>query len=103
MLCLVLLNQVRRQLEVMIANEMGIQNPKPLSTRASVEAIVKVRGWRGMYTGFIPHSGESRYHLPVLQLFLADSLPSPSLHHSTRHVRFVLVLESLARLLLSMI
>ncbi|KAL7409938.1 mitochondrial carrier [Mrakia frigida] len=48
--------KVRRQLEVMIANEMGVRDPKPLNTRASVEAIVKVRGWRGMYTGFVPHS-----------------------------------------------
>lgn len=51
--------QVRRQLEVMIAQEMGVRDPTPLSTRASINAIIKVRGWRGMYTGFGAHSSDS--------------------------------------------
>ncbi|CDZ97046.1 mitochondrial carrier [Phaffia rhodozyma] len=47
--------KVRRQLEVMISQEMGIIDPKPMTTRQSVQAIVSNRGWAGMYTGFGPH------------------------------------------------
>lgn len=59
--------KVRRQLEVMIAQEMGVRDPVPLSTRASIQAIVKMRGWSGMYTGFGAHSSQSRL----------DTLPAP--------------------------
>lgn len=45
----------------MIAQEMGIVDPKPMSTRQSLQAIVNMRGWSGMYTGFGPHFSKTLY------------------------------------------
>lgn len=47
--------KVRRQLDLVIAKEMGIVNAQPMNARQCVAAIVESKGWQGLYTGFQTH------------------------------------------------